>query len=361
MAAADAAPILVYSERYGVLVRIPSRRKPSHVYSMAWVPVSGWVHADNSCPARRPCWHKEEAKKVMTNLTVVSGDHALVEQRPVLLVQYDARKISEGVDVELVANWAYNLGNTGGRGVSVRGAEEGTRQMAAQGEVLRVETCELVRDDEREAFFTATCRRYVINPETGQEIGLDQQTRGKRVPKYEMKADGSGEFFVKNWYEVGLVKAARNVTLAMMPGNVKTAMLRAGLDAKAQLNAGARPQAGARPEQGRPQQQQRPQQAAPQAQQPAGSQSAAPSEGANEEPGVADVPMDLATTRQTIEALLIRCKPPEGDWSQRDYDQLMVDMSQFTANGTGIFNPRSVPESKAAEALAFLRTKRGDA
>lgn len=363
------APLLVYSRRFGLLLRIPSRRKPSHVYSMAWVPVSGWVHADSSCPARKECWHRKEAKKIMTNLTVVTGDHSVVEQRPVLLVEYDAAAIAKGVDVELVSNWAYNLGATGGRGVSVRGAEEGARQMASTGEVLRVEKCELVRDDEREAFFNATCRRYVINPETGQEIGLDQQTRGKRVPKYEMRADGSGEYFVKNWYEVGLVKAARNVTLSMMPGNVKTALLKAGLDAKAQLNAGARPQGGGSRQQQRPQQQaQRPANGGPQAQPTASAPGSGPapapaasSPDGTDDPGVTNVSMDLETTRQTIEALLLRCKPPEGDWSQRDYDQLMVDLGQFTTTGSGIFNPRAVPESKAAECLAFIRSKRGDA
>lgn len=355
MTTAVADDVLVYSERFGLLVRVKSRSTPMHSYFMAWAPVSGWVHADRTCPARKTCWHKGEAANIMTNLSVVKGDHALVEQRPVLLVEYDAAAISKGVDVELVSNWVYNLGSTGGRGVTVRGAEEGARQMASRGEILRVEHCELVREDEREAFFNATCRRYVINPETGQEIALDQQTRGKRVPKYDMKADGSGEYFVKNWYEIGLVKAARNATLAMMPGNVKTAMLKAGLDAKAQLNtggAGARPQAGSRQQQ-RPQQAQRPAQAAQPAQTPTGE--------ASEEPGVTDVSMDLETTRQTIEALLIRTKPPEGDWSQRDYDQLMVDLGRFTPTGSGIFNPRAVPEAKAAECLAFLKTKRGDA
>lgn len=344
----------VYSDRYGLLIRIPSRRKPSHVYSMAWVPVSGWVHADQSCPARRECWHRKEAKKIMTNLTVVTGDHALVEQRPVLLVEYDAAAISKGVAVELVSNWAYNLGDTGGKGVSTRGAEEGARQMASRGEVLRVEHCELVRDDEREAFFTATCRRYVINPETGQEIGLDQQTRGKRVPKYEMRSNGSGEYFVKNWYEVGLVKAARNVTLAMMPGNVKTALLKAGLDAKAQMNAGARPQAGNRPQQQR-QQQQRPAAPAPNGDAQAVADGATP---AASPPGDESPSEDLAAIRQKVEELLTDCQQ---SWGEADFKQLQADLSQFTQSGSAIFNPRALPESKAAECLAFIRRKRGDA
>jgi hypothetical protein len=291
----------------------------------------------------------------MTNLTVVTGDHALIEQRPVLLVEYDAAAISRGVDTELVAKWAYSLPGSGGKGVTIRGAEEGARAMASRGEILRVETCEMVSQDDREAFFTATCRRYVINPETGQEIALDQQTRGKRVPKYDMKADGSGEYFVKNWYEVGLVKASRNAVLAMMPGNVKTALLRAGLDAKA-LPAGQ----GGQPRQPRQQQQQRnaPQQHQQQAAPASGSPPAASTEQPNDELGVTDVPNDLATQRQTLEALLTACK---GDWGERDFAALQAEMGQFNPDGTGIFNPRAVPESKAAEALAFLRSKRGDA
>jgi hypothetical protein len=76
------------------------------------------------------------------------------------------------------------------------------------------------------------------------------------------------------------------------------------------------------------------------------------------DPGVTDVPMDLATTRQTIETLLIDCKDT---WGPQDFAALQVEMGQFTPDGKGIFNPKSVPESKAAEALAFLRSKRGDA
>jgi len=345
---AQAPPNLVYSERYGLVVRIPSRRKPSHIYSLVWVPVSGWVHADNNCPARKPCWHKKEARNIMTNLTIVKGDHSQVEIRPVLLVAYDAAAISKGVDPELVASWAYNLGNTGGKGVTIRGAEEGSRAMASMGEILRVETCEMVSQDEREALFTATCRRYVINPESGQEIALDQQTRGKRVSKYEMRADGSGEYFNKNWYEVGLVKASRNAVLAMMPGNVKTALLKAGLDAKAELGSGQRTQ-----QQGRPQQQQRTQQ---QQQRPAAASDApAPSDG---EPGVPDASIDLGGIRKTIEDILVTLK---SEWGSRDFAILQAEMGQFNPDGKGIFNPKSVPESKAAEALAYLQKRRGDA
>lgn len=78
----------------------------------------------------------------------------------------------------------------------------------------------------------------------------------------------------------------------------------------------------------------------------------------DDEPGVTDVPMDLATTRQTLEALLTDCKDT---WGAQDFAALQAEMGQFNPDGKGIFNPRSVPESKASEALAFLRTKRGDA
>lgn len=81
---------------------------------------------------------------------------------------------------------------------------------------------------------------------------------------------------------------------------------------------------------------------------------ASPNDG---DPGVVDVTMDLATTRQTIEALLIEMKDTWG----KDFAPLQAEMGQFNPDGKGIFNPKSVPESKAAEALAFLRTKRGEA
>lgn len=246
LALEEYAPSPVQSLPARGLVRwIRSRSRPDHIYTMVWTPVSGWVHADDSCPAFGMCWHREDVEN-MTSLVVRKND-ALVE-RPVLLVEYDAKALSDGVAPELAAKWAYDLGSSG-QGVSARGAEEGMRLLASHGEIIRVD-CHLEGADEREAFFVATATRYLITPE-GQEIRLDSQSRGKRVPKREARANGQGDYEVKNWFEIGMVKASRNAALALMPSNVKTALLRAGLDAAAEVkgNGGGQRQQSRGPQQ----------------------------------------------------------------------------------------------------------------
>lgn len=177
----------------------------------------------------------------MTSLVVRRGTE--VAERSVLLVEYDAAKLSEGVSVELAAKWAYDVPSSDGRvqGVSARGAEEGVRLLSKYGEIIRVEKCDLVHQDDREAFFMATATRYVIDDQ-GNERKLDSVQRGKRVPKWDRRANGQGEYEVKAWFELGIVKASRNAALALMPSNVKTAILKAGLDAAAEAKRPARPQ-----------------------------------------------------------------------------------------------------------------------
>ena len=227
---------------------VPSRKfQPGHLYPMVWAPVSGWVHADNSCPARKECRHREDAAN-MTSLTVRSQDGSALVERPVLLVEYDAAAISQGADVAVVAKWAYDLPGGGGQGVGVRGAEEGVRLLASRGEIIRVDECHLEYQDDREAFFMALATRYVINPDTGTEIKLDSQQRGKRVSKWENHAESymrshpgaAREYFNDKWYELGVVKASRNAALALMPSNVKSALLKAGLDAAAEVERAKR-------------------------------------------------------------------------------------------------------------------------
>lgn len=176
----------------------------------------------------------------MTSLVVHQSDQGSnVVERPVLLVEYDAQAISAGVDPEVASKWAYNLPGGGGKGVGVRGVEEGVRLLSSHGEVIRVDQVVMVHHDDREAFFSATASRYVISPD-GVEVKLDSQTRGKRVSKIDTHSDSymrehpgaSLEYLNPNWYELGIVKASRNAALALMPSNVKTALLRAGLDAQ---------------------------------------------------------------------------------------------------------------------------------
>ena len=226
----------------GEIRYVESRSNPGHMYPMVWAPVSGWVHADDTCPAFKECWHRKAA--LMTSLVVRQSDGAIID-RPVLLVEYDAAAISKGVDPSVAAKWAYDLpvsGQPNAKGVGVRGVEEGLRLLASHGEIIRVDAPMLAHQDDREAFFVATASRYVVTPD-GAEVRLDSQSRGKRVSKWEehsasYKRDHpqeSHEYFNKNWFEVGIAKAARNAALALMPSNVKTALLKAGLDAAGEM------------------------------------------------------------------------------------------------------------------------------
>lgn len=215
---------------------VSSKSRPGYQYRMVYAPVSGWVHADSDCPARVECRHRRLAE-AMTNL-VVRGESTDLSLRPTLLVEYDAEAISRGVDVAVAAKWAYDLGSSG-KGVGVRGVEEGVRLLSSRGEIVRVESCVMVSDTPEEAFFNATATRYVIHPDTGAEIKLDSQTRGKRVSKWQEHADeymrqhptAPRMYLNPNWYELGIVKASRNAALALMPSNIKSALLKAGLDA----------------------------------------------------------------------------------------------------------------------------------
>lgn len=232
---------------------VASRSRPGYTYRMIRLPVSGWVHADDDCPgnrARGVCQHRkdlemsesnEEARAEavgalvpVTQLQVAPGAH------PVLLVEYDAGAISRGVSPEVAAKWAYDLPSSEGRGarargVGVRGAEEGTRLLAMHGEIIRVD-CDL-EDGEREAYFRAVATRYVVLPD-GSEKELDRIVRGKRQPKYGRRRDSQQEYFIDAWYEIGFSKATRNAALALMPANVKSAILQAGLDAATEEHKG---------------------------------------------------------------------------------------------------------------------------
>lgn len=212
---------------------VPSSDPSKEPYRLVALPISGWVHADDRCAGfnyRGRCKHVEDA---MTETAVSLRRETALVERETLLIEYNAADLSRGVAVEIAAKWAYDLGASGGRGVGVRGVEEGVRLLSSHGEIVRVESCELISHDDREALFRAIAVRYVINHETGQEIKLDQHIAGKRVSKWGIRREG-GEFFVDAWFELGIVKASRNAALKLLPSNVKSAILKAGLDAIAE-------------------------------------------------------------------------------------------------------------------------------
>lgn len=274
-----------------------------------------------------------------------------------LLIEYDPDAIRRGVDIEVAAKWAYNLG-AAGKGLGVRAAEEGTRLLASRGEIIRVGDVVIVREDEFEALLSATATRYVIEPETGREMRLDSTTRGKRVPKIARHSDdwiqrnprSDPDYFDDKWYEKGVAKAARNAALALMPSNVKSALLRAGLDA---IEAEKKGKTGALDA---PQAQQRAQ-SQPAAQRPATNQRAAP-RGSQERPAP---PAGEAPTREQmiaeIERMLLDCKStwPAGDWLT-----LYTGIRQTFTPKAAQFEAANLTDAQLPKAIEWLRKKRGE-
>lgn len=343
-------------------ITVVSKSDPTKLYRMVWTPVSGWVHADNTCPARvDDCRHKKEARKRMTSLVprTPEGQNLPAIRGEALLIEYDPQAIRAGVDIEIAAKWAYNLGSSG-KGVGVRGVEEGVRLLASRGEVIRVGAGDvvIVREDEYEALINVTATRYVIEPETGREIRLDSATRAKRAPKVARHSEdwvrehprADPMYFDDKWYEKGVAKASRNAALALMPSNVKTAILRAGLDA---IEADKKGKTGAL-DGGQAQQAPRQSQ---QAQRPANNQRAAP-RGSQERPAP---PAGEAPTREQmiaeIDRMLLDCKNtwPAGDWLT-----LYTGIRQTFTPKAAQFEAANLTDAQLPKAIEWLRKKRGE-
>lgn len=284
------------------------------------------------------------------NLPAIRGEAFLLE--------YDPDAIRKGVAIEVAARWAYNLGSAG-KGVGVRGVEEGVRLLASRGEVIRVNAGDvvIVREDEFEALFNATATRYAIEPETGREVRLDSATRGKRVAKIARHSDQwikdhpreDPDYFDDKWYEKGVAKASRNAALALIPSNVKSALLKAGLDAAdAEKKGQSGPLDGPRGQQAAP----RPAgaQRTGQAQRNAGASSQRP-----------QAPQGAAPTREQmiaeIDRLLLDCKQtwPSGDWLT-----LYTGLRQTFTPKAAEFRAENLTDAQLPKAIEYLRKKRGE-
>jgi hypothetical protein len=157
-----------------------------------------------------------EAEETTRAITVQLSPLALMDEIDVGDIM--ARKL------EPVPEWIYSFNVSGQNvtGVSARGVQDAARALSTQGEAIRVIDVRLEREDERDAYFIAMAARFAISPD-GQEIETDRTIRGKRQPKYMKKRDGS-EQFNEFWFEIGLTKAARNVTEALLPSVLREYM-----------------------------------------------------------------------------------------------------------------------------------------
>ena len=104
-------------------------------------------------------------------------------------------------------------------GVSIDGVRDAARALSTQGEAIRELWVHLEREDERDAYFVACAARYAVAPD-GKEICMDTTIRAKRQPKWGKKREG-GEYFIEAWFEIGVAKAVRNATEALLPEALK--------------------------------------------------------------------------------------------------------------------------------------------
>ena len=205
---------------------VPSRSEPGKEYELERSVGGRWDHIDTSCRGwveYDRCWHVSLMEAAMAEderaIVVSSSPLALIEDLTIDSVIKDFQPVGE---------WRYSFRRKGQEieGISADGVQDGVRQMARQGEAIRCMEVRLERENEREAFFIGKSGRFIITPD-GREILVDTTIRGKRVSKYEQKADGSGEYFNEAWFEHGVTKAARNAEEALMPEALKQWMVEA--------------------------------------------------------------------------------------------------------------------------------------
>lgn len=229
----------------GDTVEVESASNPGHFYTMIWTPVSGWVHADGSCPARVEfCRHRKEAY-VMTSLVPVTDSEGALDLRTPMLLTYDPTAIGKGVDAAVAAKWAYDVTNA--TGVGIEGAQEGQRLLASMGEVIQVDFCKCESETAETSFWTAGATRWILDPENPERrifggntiVHKEQPKFEKHSAKYMREHPNEPEMYPNpHWRAIGSSKATRNAILDLTPGNVRAAIMKAGLVAQKQLRPG---------------------------------------------------------------------------------------------------------------------------
>lgn len=197
--------------------------KPGHKYRMIRTP-SGWYHTTTDCYAwlrRATCHHVEERNEMTMAMQTVLSPGALD-----IIDELDEVALFKDVGSEITPAWAYSFPMDGKNvtGLSAVGVEQASLELAKKGMALREIDVRVEYEDDREARFVAYVGRYAVS-ETGGQTLLDSAVRGKRVSKWERRADGKGEYFNKNWFEHGVTKAARNAKRALLPEAVVSYVL----------------------------------------------------------------------------------------------------------------------------------------
>lgn len=183
----------------------------------------------------------------MTSLIVQDGSESAVVERTPLLVTYDPKAIGQGVDAAIAAKWAYDIPQ--GIGAGIEGAQEGQRLLASMGEVIQLDFVEIEAETADTSYWKAGATRWILNPDDPtQRIFGGNTIIHKEQPKYEKHNEewmrrhpGQPELYLNpHWRAIGSSKAARNAILDLTPGNVRAAIVKAGLTAQQQLRQGSR-------------------------------------------------------------------------------------------------------------------------
>ena len=262
----------------GHLVRawLPSSSEPGKEYELELsTGRTHWDHVDATCMGftiNGSCRHTAALEAFMAEDTAESRAITVQVNPLALLDEVDIDKVmASKFDPSPQHIYSFRVKGQLVEGVSIDGVRDAARALATQGEAIREIEVRMDSQTDREAYFIAKAGRYAISPD-GKEILMDTAIRAKRQPKWGKVANpqrgAPTEYFIDAWYEIGIAKAVRNATEALLPESLKD-FIKAKSREMLGLPAGPNGGAAQRPQQQRaPQQQQRPQQAPPRQQQP---------------------------------------------------------------------------------------------
>ena len=207
---------------------VPSNTRPGASYPMARSIGGRWEHTDTECRGWVEFGHCKHVTELEDfTMTDEAEERAIaVQMSPLALL--DAVELEQIMDAKLVPSerhiYQFRVKGQLVEGVSIDGVRDAARALSTKGEAIRELWARLEREDDREAYFLACSGRFAISP-NGQEICMDTAIRAKRQPKWEKRRDPKPgeptEYFVDAWFEIGIAKAARNATEALLPEQLK--------------------------------------------------------------------------------------------------------------------------------------------
>ncbi len=207
---------------------VPSSSRPGAEYPMARSVGGRWEHTDTECRGWVEFGHCKHITELEDfTMTDEAEERAItVPFSPLALL--DAVELEEVMGAKLVPSerhiYSFRVKGQQVEGVSIDGVRDAARALSTKGEAIRELWARMEREDEREAHFLACSARFAISP-NGQEICMDTAIRAKRQPKWgkvhDPKPGQPTEYFIDAWFEIGIAKAARNATEALLPEQLK--------------------------------------------------------------------------------------------------------------------------------------------